>query len=239
VSDCLEARERSAYLKFNKQWLFHLDIDLPHRWDENRKRYIKDIISQKQDLELITFQATRCCDQEKVHNGIFQLEGHVYSRPEMLENAERNVLWLRNNVSADLKMGIENNNYYPSRAYDFVTDGDFISDLSSQNDLFLLFDIAHAIVTAHNRKCNYTEYCNSLPLNRVVQLHVCQPAINRRNLAYDAHDEPDDEMFKNVLSLVREFSSIDYLTIEYYKDKDILIKSLNKLRKLISANIDG
>ena len=40
-------------------------------------------------------------------------------------------------------------------------------------------------------------------------------------------------MFKEVIRLLNKYQSIKYLTIEYYKDKDILITSINKLRQLV------
>ena len=35
VSDCLEVRERSLDSECENQFLFHIDIDLTHKWDEN------------------------------------------------------------------------------------------------------------------------------------------------------------------------------------------------------------
>ena len=56
--------------------------------------------------------------------------------------------WLRKNFRNKLLIGLENNNYYPTKAYDFVTDGDFIDKVVRDNNkLFFLFDLAHAQVT--------------------------------------------------------------------------------------------
>ena len=42
VSDCLEVRERSLNSGWENQRLFHIDIDLTHKWDDNLKEYLKN-----------------------------------------------------------------------------------------------------------------------------------------------------------------------------------------------------
>lgn len=234
-SDCLEVRERSLESEWPNQRLFHIDIDLPHKWDERITDYLQNAFDKKPLLSLITLQATRCCEGENIVGGIFQLDGKLYNRQEMLDNAKNNTNWLYSILGGHVKIGFENNNYYPTPAYDIVTDGDFITDIIDQNDLCLLLDIAHAMVTAHNKKISYHEYIESLPLDKLIQLHICQPVLPENGMAYDAHDEPNDEMFRNVLLLIKKYPSIEYLTIEYYRDKNILINSIKSLRNLIIA----
>ena len=48
-------------------------------------------------------------------------------------------------------------NYYPTKAYDIVADGSFISEVVKSNKLFL-FDLAHAQVTASNKKISFKIY---------------------------------------------------------------------------------
>jgi len=237
VSDCLEVRERSLDSEWDNQHLFHIDIDLPHDWDYKIRDYLQKAFEKKPQLSLVTLQTTCCCESKNIVDGIAQLDGKLYNREEMLDNAKINTNWLKSKLDRHVKIGIENNNYYPTPAYDIVTDGDFITDIINQNNLCLLLDIAHAMVTAHNKKINYDEYLETLPLDKMIQLHICQPGLSGNGMAYDAHDEPNDEMLFNVLSLIKEYPNIKYLTIEYYKDKDILINSINNLRNLIRANM--
>ena len=88
---------------------------------------------------------------------------------------------------------------------------------------------------AHNKKIDYAQYVGTLPLDRLIQLHICQPELHEGAIGYDAHNEPDDEMFNEVLRLINKYPMIKYLTIEYYRDKDILIGSIEKLRRLINS----
>ena len=155
----------------------------------------------------------------------------------MLNNSIENTKWLRNTIGNGTSIGLENNNYYPTPAYDIVTDGDFITQVVIENNLFLLLDIAHAMVTAHNKNISYEQYIESLPLNKLIQLHICQPELPDGWIARDTHNEPNDEMYSEVIRLIKEYPAIKYLTIEYYKDKDILIDSINKLRYLMNSTI--
>ena len=65
------------------------------------------------------------------------------------------------NILGDIEILIENNNYYPTKAYDIITDADFISNLVYDNNIGFLFDQAHAEITAHNQKIKYEEYVNN------------------------------------------------------------------------------
>ena len=73
------------------------------------------------------------------------------------------------------------------------------------------------MVTAHNKNISYEEYIESLPLDNLIQLHICQPELPTEGIARDTHNEPNDDMFKEVIRLLNTYQSIKYLTIEYYK----------------------
>jgi uncharacterized protein (UPF0276 family) len=231
-SDCLECRERTNKLEYPKRNLYHVDIDIGHEWKDERKKYICDLFIDKKELKLISFQMTCCYEEPTLENGIYQPGGRGYSREEMIGYSKQNIVWLRGFLNKNIILAVENNNYYPTPAYRDVTDGDFISRIVEENDIQLLYDIAHAQVSAKNLKLNYESYRNSLPMKHVIQLHICRPELETE-VAYDAHELPDELMFQEVVSLANQFD-IKYLTIEYYKDKENLIMSLIQLKKLIN-----
>lgn len=233
VSDCLEVRERSLQSKLENQWLFHVDIDLTHKWDAEIKNHILSALSIKQELRLITFQASRNCSEASLIEGSYQSKGYIYTREEMLHYAHSNVDWLRSKLCSRTAIGIENNNYFPTSAYDLVCDGDFLTEIVELTEIYFLLDIAHAMVTAKNKNIQYLDYLNSLPLSKLIQLHICQPHIPSHGLARDSHECPSSEMFAEVSRLITLYPQIRYLTIEYYKDKDVLINSINHLRFII------
>jgi len=229
-SDCLEARERTIHLHFPRRHLFHVDVDLTHSWDSEKKRYLLECIEQLPDLRLVTFQATVNCDRPVLKDGQYYLGGVSLTSDEMMKNAKSNVSWLRSFLPVDVEVGLENNNYYPTEAYKYVTDADFLSELVTETNIRFLLDIAHAFVTAHNRNMKLERYLSELPLNRCAQVHLCQPVIKENGLAIDAHEVPEGELRDLTRDIISELG-VKYLTVEYYKDSSKLISTLEQERK--------
>ena len=98
----------------------------------------------------------------------------------MLNEAKKNTKWLKNKFKNKFKIGLENNNYYPTRAYDVIADADFISQVVRDNNLFFLLDIAHAKVKASNKKINYENYLKNLPLDLMLQINIFRQKINKK-----------------------------------------------------------
>ena len=237
-SDCLEVREKTYKLSYPNEKLFHCDKSLTHIWDGNFKREFTEIISKKKKLKLISFQCTCICENEVLKDGMFILSGRKFSYNEMLDNSKKNLEWIYKNFKDDFDIALENNNYFNSGAYEIITDGNFISDVIKKNNIFFLLDIAHAIITAFNKNINLEDYLNSLPLENIKQIHICSPVIDiNKKIALDAHNPPDQKVFDLLKKILTKNKNIEYLTIEYYKDVDILIDSLKKLKHLISNEI--
>ena len=134
----------------------------------------------------------------------------------------------------NVDIAVENNNYYPTEAYRDVTEPEFISEIVNDNGLRFLFDMAHAKVTCFNKDINFERYKNKLPLDKVIQLHICSYSIDDElNQAYDAHNYPNDEELLEIKKIIEEYQSVKYLTVEYYKDVENLEISLKKVRELI------
>ena len=102
-----------------------------------------------------------------------------------------------------------------------------------ENDLYFLYDIAHSIVSSKNMGVPFEEYISKLPLDRMIQVHICNSDVDETGLAYDAHKAPTDEELE-ILKTLLKYPNLKYFTVEYYKDIDILIESLEKVRKVIS-----
>jgi uncharacterized protein (UPF0276 family) len=162
---------------------------------------------------------------------MYQPSGTAFSRQELILNAKENIEWLRSAVRKHIAIGVENNNYLPTGAYQYVTDGEFISEIVEANKINFLFDLAHARITAHNRKISYDAYLASLPLAQAIQMHICKPGLNNDNIAFDAHELPDDAVLAETLSILKS-SPIKYLTVEYYKESQGLVLALKKCRKM-------
>jgi uncharacterized protein (UPF0276 family) len=233
ASDCLECRDRTSNSTFPGQKLFHSDFQPIHKWSEKLWTYFEGIASAKgSHLELISFHCASCCDKPILKEKMFHVGGKMYSREEMRACARGNFKRLRKLFGDKIKIAIENNNYYPTEAYQDVCQGDFISSLCEENDLYFLFDIAHAKVSAINLKIDYEEYRNTLPLDRAIQVHICSHDIDENGLAFDAHNAPDDEVINELGYILKNYPA-KYLTVEYYRDKDLLIESIKRVRSIL------
>jgi uncharacterized protein (UPF0276 family) len=231
-SGCFECRENSPDLKKSKQYLFHFEKSIVSPWSPEEAKFFNAILASKRDLKLVTFHVLCSCSVPDLQENVFYPGGKNFSRIQMIENAKKNIRLLKRCIGKrSIEIAIENNNYYPTGAYRHITDGDFIRSIVSDNGILFLFDIAHAKITAHNKKISYKGYVSRLPLDKMVQIHISKEAIGDNNLAYDAHGLPDEEMLHEVKELVDTYKP-RYLTIEYYKDVNNLLNILEKYGQL-------
>jgi uncharacterized protein (UPF0276 family) len=231
-SDCLECRDASVSAAFSAQVVFHCDIQPIHELSKEDFFYLEKIAEAKMDLKLVSFHAASSCNKPYIDGYMFRPEGTRYSRGQMLRSARANFLRIKAIFGREIKIALENNNYYPTEAYQFVTDTEFIREIVYENDISFLFDVAHARITAHNKKLVYEDYRNRLPLDKMVQIHLCRFSVDENGLAYDAHTPPGEEEWQEVRSLIPAYPGVEYLTIEFYRDKNKLIKSLKKAKEI-------
>lgn len=232
-SDCLECRDFTIDFKGEKQEVFHCDLQPIHQLTAKEFSYLKKIKDLKPELRLITFHCAANCDKPiNNESGMFEVGGTRYSEGGMRENTRKNVSKIKEIFGHDVKIGIENNNYYPTKAYEHVTEPEFIANIIYDNDIEFLFDIAHAKITCHNKGMDFADYKKRLPLDRVIQLHVSHYGVGKNNIAYDTHEIPNQEELDEVENLIKNFD-IRYLTIEFYQDKNTLINSLRAFKEII------
>ncbi|VVB86724.1 Uncharacterised protein [uncultured archaeon] len=230
-SDCLELRDRSMDTNFKNEEIFHCEMQPIHEFTKKNFEYIQKIKDKHPGLKLLTFHCASSCNDPCIENGMFKLNGKKYTKQDLLDNAKHNFLKLREILGSVIKIGIENNNYFPTEAYDYVTDPEFISEIIHENQLYFLFDIAHARIVAYNRNIEYGEYKEKLPFDRIIQLHISSYGISD-GLACDLHDYPGEEEFNEVRDIISKYD-VEYLTIEYYKDIEHLLISLKKIKEII------
>ena len=235
-SDVLECRDRSVnYDKhLDKQELFHCELQPIHEWSDLEWKFLQKIKDTKPNLKLLTLHAASCCDKPVLIRKMFELGGREYTRKEMKYFAKTNFLKIKSIFGSSVEIAIENNNYYPTEAYRDVTEAKFISEIVNDNDLRFLFDIAHAKVTCFNRNINFEKYKRELPLDRVIQVHICTYGIDDElNLAYDAHSYPNGEELLEISKIISDYKNAKYLTVEYYRDIKNLEISLKKVKELV------
>ncbi len=131
---------------------------------------------------------------------------------------------------------IENLDYNPGGAYDFVCDPDFIADVLAETGVGFLFDLAHARVSAARLGFGIDDYLDRLPLDRVRQIHVSGPRWQAETLV-DTHDpllDDDYDLLESLLHAARP----TVLTLEYDKEETTLRTQLNRLHAVIAAWVE-
>tara|TARA_B100000315_G_C14589961_1_gene595225 strand:+ start:3478 stop:4266 length:789 start_codon:yes stop_codon:yes gene_type:complete len=234
-SDCLECRDRSIQAVFPDQCVFHTDIQLVHSFSDPDVRHLEQIALRKTVLQVISFHAATSCSDPVLNGRHYYPGGLECSRDELLKQANRNVNKVRSIFGDKVIIALENNNYYPTDAYHYITDASFLTEIVKDNGLKFLFDISHARITSLNRKMPYNDYVDELPVMQTIQLHLGNFGIDERGMAFDNHDlPPDAQQWIDVRSVIKSASELRYLTIEYYKDIDELENLLNNARDMIN-----
>jgi len=237
-SDCLEGRERMADYTLGRQLLIHFEKSIVDIWQDDEKIFIEDALNSRKELEVASFHISSSCSEPILKDAMFYPGGREYSREEMLFNARSNIDWIKGILGdRSTELAVENNNYYTTGAYRYVTEADFIRRLVEENGISLLFDMGHAHVTAINTGGKYEDYISLLPLDKAIQIHISKHALDEQGNAYDAHALPDDETFAGVRDIMEKYP-VRYMTVEYYKDVETLIRLLERLR-LLSEEREG
>tara|TARA_R110001592_G_scaffold195720_6_gene443406 strand:+ start:554 stop:1369 length:816 start_codon:yes stop_codon:yes gene_type:complete len=225
---------------FNKVLTFHCDTIQPiHKLKSKDFDFIKQIVDTYPNLKVISFHCAYNSIKCFKNKGIGYIDGYCYNENELKYNMSINIPKIKN-ILGDIEILIENNNYYPTKAYDIITDADFISNLVYDNNIGFLFDQAHAEITAHNQKIKYEEYVNNLPLDKCKQIHLCKMGYSKElysenfYLAEDHHLSLSLDECAKLKSILNKCTRLEYITIEYYKDIEDLIKSIQLIKQEIN-----
>jgi uncharacterized protein (UPF0276 family) len=231
-SDCLECRDHSPREEnIQLHELFHFEMQIIHHIDEDGFKYIEDTFRSKPHLKLASFHVASCCDKPVLIEGVFQVGGIEYSYEELQENAARNIARIKSFMPAGMLVCVENNNYLHSPAYKYVIEARFLNEIVTKNDIYFLYDIAHAHISAVNMGISFAEYYGGLPISRTRQVHICKFGMRSDTEAFDAHYAPDEMIYSELRKVLKE-SDVKYVTVEYYKETDGLIQSLQYLKNM-------
>lgn len=231
-SDCLECRDHSPKeenLKLHE--LFHFEMQIIHPITEDGFKYIEETFRSKPYIKLASFHVASCCDKPVIVDGVFQLGGREYRYDELQETAARNIARIKTFMPLGMMICVENNNYLRSPAYKHVIEARFLNDLVTQNDIYFLYDIAHAHISAINMGISFAEYYSGLPISRTKQVHICKFGMRSETEAFDAHYAPDEMIYAELRKVIKQ-SDVKYVTVEYYKETEGLIRSLQYLKNM-------
>jgi len=129
---------------------------------------------------------------------------------------------------------LENMPSFPTRKYAFETAAESISEILNRTDSMFLLDLAHAQVAASVFDLDVTEYLSSLPLEKVMQIHVSGPRFMNGRL-YDANEDLQEEDYL-LLEWVLRRTNPQMVTLEYFKDRQKLYTQLIHLQEIIVSS---
>jgi uncharacterized protein (UPF0276 family)/GNAT superfamily N-acetyltransferase len=225
LSDFLELRDYYD-LEHRKAIIYHSELNILAKWDK------KDIdkLKTKINLKEISFHILARYQKIELINQQFIGIGEPMTKTEMFSNCKDNIKLIKQ-IFGDIIILVENINHLGSDVYDEITDAKFISELVNKSNIYLLFDIAHAKITCINKKLDYFNYLDALPMDKCRQIHLSSYSMEGKK-AYDTHAEPSKNDYDEYEKLIEKVKP-KYVTLEYYKDKKILLNNLILLRSMV------
>lgn len=233
-SDYLEGRDHSPKVYTDKEILFHSDLQPIHKLEEYDFENLVEIKKQRPLLQMVSFHLASCYKSPKILNGIFVPNGEKLNKFQLIENAIYNINRIKNIFGNNVLIAVENNNYLQTEAYDIVTDAEFINEVVTKTDIKFLFDISHAHISAYNYGMDFENYVEKLPLTKAIQIHFCKCSYTDE-IAIDSHLCPDYDDFMELDYFVNKLPDLKYITVEFYRNPQDLVKVLKILKKYKNA----
>ncbi|MDP3645815.1 MAG: DUF692 family protein [bacterium] len=228
LSDALEERDRGIDCESDLPRIFHCELSVVEKWTEEEINHVAELV-RSQKILLVSFHVHSCFVKPNIENSLFVPTGTRMIDEEMVKNAQTNIAKLRKKIGDTVEIAIENNNYFKTGAYESVAEPSFLTTLCAQIPCMLLLDIGHAEISAKHLGTTLDEYVAALPLHKVRQIHLS--GIERGEKEYgDAHEALSEVDWLNFERIQAKCPSLEFVTIEYYKDVSRLIEMLKKLR---------
>ena len=166
-------------------------------------------------IKMFSFDLGPACEKVEYQNYCYIAKSKILSKLRLLELVKLRIEYVRSKYTGVL--ALENLNYFNQPPYFHVCDPDFITEAVLQNDVYMVLDVAHAMITAKNMKMDIYTYLSNLPLDRIKEIHLSTPGTEKGEWR-DQHEKPGAEIFK-ILEFIMKYNELQpYVTIEYYRD---------------------
>ena len=191
--------------------------------DEDFLDYFNDLLPylKSHKFSHFSFDIGPAAERCKTENYYYVAESEALTAEEITRISAERIGYVKKLFGG--VVALENLNYFPTSAYDHVCDPDFISKIVRENEVHLILDVAHAMISAHNLNFSPEDYFTRLPLDRVKELHLSAHGM-RDGKWRDLHNRPNDETYELLEMLASHVSKDTYLIIEFYKDFSQLIE---------------
>jgi uncharacterized protein (UPF0276 family) len=113
------------------------------------------------------------------------------------QNAAKRIRDLQNIF--EIPLAVENVSAYMRMPGSDITEAEFVSLVVEKADCYLMLDVNNIFVNATNFNFSAEKYIDSIPLDRVLQIHVAGHFKEKHNLLIDTHGA---EISKQVFDLL-------------------------------------
>lgn len=210
----LEYRNLQPALDTKTESLFHSD------WGITQKGFIEYFNSisgylKKNKIRMFSFDLGPAAEEVEIFDYYYKAKSKVMTKKGIRKKVLLNLAHIRRKFHGDI--AFENLNFFPTTAYKYICEPDFIKDIIVENDVHLVLDIAHAKISAVNLKIDKYEYFKKLPLDRVKEIHISAPGIIKGKWR-DLHNRPGKEEFEILKYFQTKINPASYILVEYYKN---------------------
>ncbi len=124
---------------------------------------------------------------------------------------------------------VENLDYHPTGAYEFVCEYEFISKIARKTRCGILLDIAHTMISACEFKIDTVDFVKRIGIDLIYEIHVNSP-LRKDGVWYDINEpfyySNDAE---KILKLILEKNLNKELILNIESEKDI-VEQLNMIK---------
>ncbi|MEA2004198.1 MAG: DUF692 family protein [archaeon] len=166
----------------------------------------------------------------------------VYSKKEILKTFTESFRIITESIT-DIPIAIENMDYNKGGAYEHICEPEFIKDILARNpNIYLLLDLTHAQISAHKLLKQHEgseraeKYINSLPLDRIIEIHLSSPDEKYG----DMHRPATDREIYILRSIMEKIPNLKLINLEYRSDNPdaarMIPETVNILRKIFNQD---
>ncbi len=184
----------------------------------------------KEHFRVFSFDCGPAAREVELEDYSYVAGSEVLSRGALKELMAHRLNHVRDRFSG--RLAVENLNYYPTDAYRHVCEAGFINEVVRENEIGLVLDLAHAIVTAFNMGCEVLDYLLALPLDCVCGIHLSAPGVQDGSWR-DLHGPPTQREYALLDRLLPLLPNDIFVAVEDYASLGCVVEDYAKLTRFL------
>lgn len=235
LAQAITYRKKGQSIDSSLDKLFHCNGLVNDDFDEFLKHDFLDYLN-RESVKSFSFDLGPSCRRVKAHDtkGYWLPESEILAVDEIKRIINSKLEIIRRDYKGEICL--ENLDYHPGGAYEFVCTPEFISEVISETNTGLLLDLSHARVSAFHLGLNIHDYIDKLPLEKVMEVHISRTGMVDGVLE-DLHLDPDDNDYDLLGKVINKAVNLKYVTVEYYQDENKIASSYEKLNKFLESKV--